>query len=117
MSLASEIEVRIVGDEWQTPLKAQRQPSGWLHYELRDSTNGLAQPQNWRYKIKMEFTQQERLLIGVVKRSHVGRSAILKLLKELTSILSPEWGEDTTQLRDRISSALQVIHDFSELFS
>jgi hypothetical protein len=36
------------GEDWLTCLKAVEQSSGWLHYELRDGTNGLAQPKNWR---------------------------------------------------------------------
>jgi len=41
-------QIRIADDEWETAKKAEEQPSGWLHYELRDGTNGLAQPKNWR---------------------------------------------------------------------
>ena len=35
-------------DEYITAVKAEEQHHGWLHYELRDGTNGLAQPKNWR---------------------------------------------------------------------
>lgn len=42
-------EVRI-GDEWCKVEKSSLiLASGWLHYELLDGTNGLAQPKNWRY--------------------------------------------------------------------
>jgi hypothetical protein len=34
---------------WEHPTKAAEQSSGWLHYELKDGTIGLAQPKNWRY--------------------------------------------------------------------
>lgn len=35
---------------WVTCKKADPQPSGWLHYELSDGTNGLAMPERWREK-------------------------------------------------------------------
>jgi len=38
------------GDGWQTCLRGAVQPSGWLHYELRDGTNGLCRPGQWREK-------------------------------------------------------------------
>jgi hypothetical protein len=44
-------------DEYITCSKAEEQPHGWLHYELRDGTNGLAQPKNWR---RVEANQQKR---------------------------------------------------------
>ena len=39
-----------------TAVKAEEHPHGWLHYELRDGTNGLAQPKNWR---KVEAREQK----------------------------------------------------------
>lgn len=47
-------EPRITGFEvlsvgaWYPCKIAAPQPSGWLHYELRDHTNGLARPGTWR---------------------------------------------------------------------
>lgn len=35
---------------WTTCTKADPQLSGWLHYELRDGTNGLKRPGTWRVK-------------------------------------------------------------------
>jgi hypothetical protein len=35
---------------WERPVKAVELPSGWLHYELKDGTNGMAQPKNWRHE-------------------------------------------------------------------
>ncbi len=39
------------GDGWITAAKAVPVKKGWLHYQLRDGTNGLAQPKNWRIKL------------------------------------------------------------------
>ena len=30
--------------------RAEPQPSGWLHYELADGTNGLRRPGKWRVR-------------------------------------------------------------------
>jgi hypothetical protein len=38
------------GESWLTCRFASVQPNGWLHYELPDSTNGLARPGTWRVK-------------------------------------------------------------------
>lgn len=38
----------LIAKEWHRCKRAVKQPSGWLHYELADGTNGLAQPKNWR---------------------------------------------------------------------
>lgn len=35
---------------WVTCLRAAEQKSGWLHYQLRDGTNGLTPRKNWRVK-------------------------------------------------------------------
>jgi len=43
-------QVRIV-DKWETVKKASIALKGWLHYELRDGTIGLAQPKNWRFAL------------------------------------------------------------------
>jgi hypothetical protein len=52
-------------DEYITCSKAEEQPHGWLHYELRDGTNGLAQPKNWR---KVEADQQKQVTALRVQR-------------------------------------------------
>ena len=44
-------------DEYITAVQAEEHPHGWLHYELRDGTNGLAQPKNWR---KVEAQEQKK---------------------------------------------------------
>jgi hypothetical protein len=36
------------GLDWLLCKIAEEQPSGWLHYELRDGTIGLARPGRWR---------------------------------------------------------------------
>lgn len=41
------IQVRC-GTSWIAVMRSEKQPSGWLHYELQDGTIGLAQPKNWR---------------------------------------------------------------------
>lgn len=41
-------EVRVGDDEWQATTYADKQPSGFPHYELRDGTTGLAHPKDWR---------------------------------------------------------------------
>lgn len=38
------------GSEWITCKKAIEVKNGFLHYELSDSTNGLARPGAWRVK-------------------------------------------------------------------
>ena len=43
-------EVYISNGEWEQCKKAVPEPSGWLHYELKDGTIGLARPENWRRK-------------------------------------------------------------------
>ena len=35
---------------WIMTKVASEQKNGWLHYELRDGTNGLARPGTWRTK-------------------------------------------------------------------
>jgi hypothetical protein len=35
---------------WKPCKIAKPQPSGWLHYELVDGTNGLKRPGTWRQK-------------------------------------------------------------------
>lgn len=55
MTTKVNVEVHIVGDEWEAPKQAavvEKWGEDWLHYELKDGTNGLARPQNWRYKPK-----------------------------------------------------------------
>lgn len=42
-----EVFYRGIG-EWLKCKAAVPQPSGWLHYELWDGTNGLARPGAWR---------------------------------------------------------------------
>ena len=36
---------------WIPVKAADEQDTGWLHYELRDGTNGLARPGTWRVKL------------------------------------------------------------------
>ena len=36
--------------QWVKCVKAAPQPSGWLNFELRDGTVGLARPDHWRIK-------------------------------------------------------------------
>lgn len=38
------------GGEWVTAERAKEVRQGFLHYELKDGTNGLAQPGSWRVK-------------------------------------------------------------------
>lgn len=45
-----------VGREWYRCRKADPQPSGWLHYELRDGTIGLVPPKKWREAKPKEVT-------------------------------------------------------------
>lgn len=40
----------LICSEWITTLRAEEQGNGWLHYELHDGINGLAQRKNWRIK-------------------------------------------------------------------
>jgi hypothetical protein len=40
-------EVEFLGT-WVRCKKAKVQRSGWLHFELGDTTNGLANPKRWR---------------------------------------------------------------------
>ena len=59
-NLAKRVEVLISKgkpgvsvNKWETPIAASistwRGPE-WLHYELKDGTNGLAGPGNWKFK-------------------------------------------------------------------
>jgi hypothetical protein len=51
--LAKRVQVRVGKDSWETPIAAStstwRGPE-WLHYELKDGTNALAAPGNWKFK-------------------------------------------------------------------
>ena len=49
------------GGFWETVKKAVPQPSGWLHYESFDGTNGLKRPGTWRVK-PIEFSHAMRIL-------------------------------------------------------
>ena len=51
MNHAPRYEVKS-GDQWVACKKAATVKNGWLHYELRDGTNGLARPERWRVKQK-----------------------------------------------------------------
>lgn len=42
------------GGKWIKVKKAQEQSSGWLHYELKDGTIGLAPKKKWRSGIEFE---------------------------------------------------------------
>ena len=51
MSKQPRYQVLSGGDsngQWINCKKAVPQPSRWLHFELRDGTNGLARPGRWR---------------------------------------------------------------------
>jgi len=38
------------GESFINCKRAEPQPSGWLHYELTDGTNGLKRPGTWRVR-------------------------------------------------------------------
>lgn len=46
---------------WRTCLRAAPVKNGWLHYELRDGTNGLARPGKWRIKPADDISKGERI--------------------------------------------------------
>jgi hypothetical protein len=40
------------GDAWIRVSDAKEVKQGFLHYELKDGTNGLARPGTWRHLVK-----------------------------------------------------------------
>lgn len=57
MSMIQKYQIKD-GDGWETCRKAAPQKPGWLHYELRDGTIGLAYGDKWRIKPKEQTAQQ-----------------------------------------------------------
>lgn len=49
-----EIEI---GGEWFVCQKAVETGKGWLHYQMRDGTNGMKRPGTWRVKLTKPFAQ------------------------------------------------------------
>jgi hypothetical protein len=65
MQVKTIYQIRVNEDQWQNVLKGVVQANGWLHYELRDGTVGLASPKNWRSRVrsvKEESKAQKDLL-------------------------------------------------------
>ena len=57
MKKNNQYEVRWPGDlpggkEYVRVSNAKEVKDGWLHYELKDGTNGLARPGTWRHLVK-----------------------------------------------------------------